>query len=488
MPLTNLSSHTMRLARFRAYRQQKQFKRLKGAANTISTFAKGWFVRRKVAQERGRVAQDDRFAGVMDRHREHMQALEDERRLIQRTAAVDLDDLLVRRNRSAAVVQAHWRGWVQRKQHASSPERLGRQKAALQIQAAFKKHMHSRRATGDPNSSQPFLPLGQHHQHAGTTHSTPVGHRHPSSHHPTTAHHTAQHGGDQDASGFSSPASSPTASFQGFARRPPSSAAAASLTGDGRSLVHSSGAAMRDSHASVLLGSPGAPVPHGGVGGRAGGEMLLQRGPGVMSNKRYADLEKQVNGRIEAYKALSRTRHKEPRSLEDALAPLLHAHTSNAQARLHATAPRQQALKLSAVLFETLGHVAPLSQLPPGAAPSDYPRPAQGSSRALSAGGAHALMLAEARVGARWWGPLKAMNRAALQEARLAEEGERFDAMDAGWRRRWAALSAAEERRPDPMVEFEEGLGAGSRAVAAAAVERRREADVQHQQQQVVGL
>lgn len=58
----------------------------------------------------------------------HHQALEDERRLIQRTAAVDLDDLLVRRNRSAAVVQAHWRGWVQRKKHASSPERVGRQK------------------------------------------------------------------------------------------------------------------------------------------------------------------------------------------------------------------------------------------------------------------------------------------------------------------------------------------------------------------------
>lgn len=67
------------------------------------------------------------------------------------------------------------------------------------------------------------------------------------------------------------------------------------MTGDGRNLVvHSGGAAMRDSHASVLLGSPGAKAPHGGVGVRAGGEVLLQRGPDVMSNKRYADLEKQV--------------------------------------------------------------------------------------------------------------------------------------------------------------------------------------------------
>lgn len=169
--------------------------------------------------------------------------------------------------------------------------------------------------------------------------------------------------------------------------------------------------------------------------------------------------------------------------MDDALAPLLYAHTTNAQARLHATAPRQRALVLSDALFETLSHIAPLSQLPPGAAPSDYPRPAHGSARMASATSAHALMLAEARVGARWWGPLKALNKAPLQEARLQEEGERWDAMEGVWRRRWGEISAAEERRPDPLVEFEKGVGEGSRAVAAAAVEkRRREAHAQQQQ------
>lgn len=51
-----------------------------------------------------------------------------------------------------------------------------------------------------------------------------------------------------------------------------------------------------------------------------------------------------------------------------------------------------------------------LEELPPDVAPMDFPRPARGSQRAERAAQAHALNLAEAKVGNRWWAHLRALN------------------------------------------------------------------------------
>ncbi len=54
--------------------------------------------------------------------------------------------------------------------------------------------------------------------------------------------------------------------------------------------------------------------------------------------------------------------------------------------------------------------IRPLSELPPDAAPQDFPRPPRGSQRAERAATAHALGLAEAKAGSRWWAHLKGLN------------------------------------------------------------------------------
>lgn len=147
--------------------------------------------------------------------------------------------------------------------------------------------MNSRHSTSDPHSSSPSL---THHQQSGS-HSTQSTHRHSS---PT---HDGHHNRAQDMSNFSSHASSPT-SFRGFAVVPTSTNTAASFDGS-TNTASQNNMHLRGSHASVLMGSP--PPKSLGVGVQAdiGHVQPVAR---VMSNKRYADLEKQVGGLIQGAK------------------------------------------------------------------------------------------------------------------------------------------------------------------------------------------
>lgn len=129
---------------------------------------------------------------------------------------------------------------------------------------------------------------------------------------------------------------------------------------------------------------------------------------------------------------------------------LLRSYTSSAEANIRAAHARQAALSASETLAAQLDSTPKLAELPADAQPTDYPRPARGSDRAARAGQAHALMLAEVRAGTRWWNHLRTLNHEAVQNSVLAEDADRWQALDQQWRRLWAAVQAEEAGRIDP--------------------------------------
>jgi hypothetical protein len=71
-------------------------------------------------------------------------------------------------------------------------------------------------------------------------------------------------------------------------------------------------------------------------------------------------------------------------------------------------------------LCSQLQQLPPLSNLPPAAQVHHFPLPPSGSRRLAAARQAHALALAEARVGSQWWVPLRLLNQ---QQQRAAVAG-----------------------------------------------------------------
>ena len=59
------------------------------------------------------------------------------------------------------------------------------------------------------------------------------------------------------------------------------------------------------------------------------------------------------------------------------------------------------------VLSSQLAALPPLAQVPKSTRPGHFPAPPQEGGRGAAARQAHALALAEARVGSRWWAPLR---------------------------------------------------------------------------------
>ncbi|GLC39304.1 hypothetical protein PLESTB_001576100 [Pleodorina starrii] len=420
-------------AAWRAYKGRKSFLRLRDAAGRIQAAAKGWYVRKQVQDQRNRQQLEQRFEAVMDKHRKKMRVLELEKRALLALPGGDVEEYEQRRLLAAIKVQAHWRGLVARRKLARSPERAQREQAARRIQAAFRNVLRSHRT---------FTAL------ASTAASAAAGLR--------------------GLAGGASPPGRP-----------------------------SPGSALRQSGASVLMGSPelkGSPAEGAGGGGGSRGPSPQRRGvlapqgmpaegagPGqamrnaaVMGTRRYKELQAQVDGKLSAYMALAKSRgsHRrpDPRVAEARLAALLHDHNVSAPERLAAVAGRQRNLVLMDTLCGQLEQLRPLADLPPDAAPQDFPRPARGSERAERAAQAHALSLAEAKIGNRWWTHLRALNTQAVQDSLTAEDQERWEALDARWRRKWKEVEEQENRRPDAAEELKGGqrTGVGAAAVAAA--------------------
>lgn len=107
-------------------------------------------------------------------------------------------------------------------------------------------------------------------------------------------------------------------------------------------------------------------------------------------------------------------------------------------------------------LFDQLQQLPPLSSVPPSAQPSHFVLPSSGSARSAAARQAHALMLAEARVGARWWAPLKLLNRQEAKRATPLPAGctpDDWEEQDQVWRQQWEVLARAERGRPDVLAQ-----------------------------------
>ncbi|GIL76623.1 hypothetical protein Vretifemale_6122 [Volvox reticuliferus] len=414
---------------WRSYRGRKRFLRMRDAANRIQAVAKGWYVRKQVQEQRGRQQLDQRFQAVMDKHREKMRILEEEKRTLMALPGSEMEEYEQRRLMAAIKVQAHWRGLVARRKLAQSPERIRREQAARRIQAAFRNVVRARR------------------------------------------------------------------SVNALASVASASLAAASTTGaagSGLSPSRPSPGALRQSAASVLLGSPpmqGSPAsPNYGRGGGEGAAAGSppRKSPGVdatgaaqrartsmmMGPRRYKELHAQVEGKLNAYVALAKSRgsrRPDPRVAEARLAQLLGMYNRTATERLAAVAERQRNLVAMDTLCAQLDQIRPLADLPPDAAPQDFPRPARGSERAERAAQAHALSLAEAKIGNQWWTHLRALNTQAVQDALLAEDEERWEALETRFRRKWKEVEDQENRRPDTMEEDLRGkAGIGAAAVAAA--------------------
>jgi hypothetical protein len=73
-------------------------------------------------------------------------------------------------------------------------------------------------------------------------------------------------------------------------------------------------------------------------------------------------------------------------------------------------------------LHSQLQQLPQLSQLPDNVTGAHFSLPSDGSTRAQRAKQAHALALAEAKVGSKWWLPLKALNQQLRDAAAAAQD------------------------------------------------------------------
>jgi hypothetical protein len=126
--------------------------------------------------------------------------------------------------------------------------------------------------------------------------------------------------------------------------------------------------------------------------------------------------------------------------------------------------------KKQEALSERLSHLPPLASLLPTARPSHFPPPLAHPGRPCAARAlqAHALALADARAGVKWWLPLRAANRAAAAAGGEGgwgggwegEDDAAWAGQDAAWRWAWQRALREEAARPSGLPP---GAAAGPR-------------------------
>jgi hypothetical protein len=144
---------------------------------------------------------------------------------------------------------------------------------------------------------------------------------------------------------------------------------------------------------------------------------------------------------------------------------------------------------LQECLHSQLQQLPQLSQLPDNVTGAHFSLPAAGSARAQRAKQAHALALAEAKVGSKWWLRLKALNQQLRDAAVAAEQDastgsgaaskaatgglrwgsagssgllqQEWQQQEKVWKDSWQRIREEEQRRPSlqDMLEQQEALG-----------------------------
>jgi subtilisin family serine protease len=142
---------------------------------------------------------------------------------------------------------------------------------------------------------------------------------------------------------------------------------------------------------------------------------------------------------------------------------------------------------LQECLHSQLKQLPQLFQLPDNVTGAHFSLPAAGSARAQCAKQAHALALAEAKVGSKWWLPLKALDQQLRDAAAAAEQDastgsgaaskaaagglwgsagstgvlqQEWQQQEKVWKDSWQRIREEEQRRPSlqEMMEQQEAL------------------------------
>lgn len=106
-------------------------------------------------------------------------------------------------------------------------------------------------------------------------------------------------------------------------------------------------------------------------------------------------------------------------------------------------------------LASRLAQLPPLGDAPPSAQPAHLPAPDGGARRAAAARQAHALALAGARVGSKWWLPLRRLageQAAAAAGCADGEEAAEWAEQDAARARAWERLRREAAAAPSGLL------------------------------------
>lgn len=110
---------------------------------------------------------------------------------------------------------------------------------------------------------------------------------------------------------------------------------------------------------------------------------------------------------------------------------------------------------LQEVLHSQLQQLPQLPQLPDNVTGAHFALPQADSVRAQKARQAHALALADARVGSKWWLPLKALNQLHKDAATAGDGGvlqQEWQQQEAAWKESWQRIRLEEEHRLSPAA------------------------------------
>uniref|UniRef100_A0A383VJC1 Uncharacterized protein n=1 Tax=Tetradesmus obliquus TaxID=3088 RepID=A0A383VJC1_TETOB len=378
---------------FRRYQAQKRYKQQQSATSTIQQHASRFLARRQAARDNEQEQRAARFQAVMSRHHERIQQLELEKRAIKQLGAGELEAWQARREAAATTIQAHWRGSRQRQQLKLSHPAL----ATLRPVACS-----SPQPADEPScSTRPI--------------SSKVPSNHPLLHSVTAAGVTGLHAEPSTASVAAWPA------HRAGLEQQPSSASVCSGVGYSSRAAAMHGALRGE--ASSCLSAEASRLS--AVGAAAQQPADAPRRTAALPAARRMVLERQVQLRTDAFKAapnaLAAARATQQES-DQRLVHLLEQHTAAAAERLKAAQRRQKLLQDAEALHSQLQQLPQLSQLPDNVTGAHFALPGACGARAQRSRQAHALALAEAKVGSKWWLPLKALNQQLRDAAAAAEQ------------------------------------------------------------------
>lgn len=376
-------------ATFRGYAARKAYKAKKLAAAKIQATAKSWIHRRQLTKLRDAAAQEETYQRVMQRHQERIQQLERERRALAAVPPAELSHWEAGRHRAAARIQACWRGALERRRLAAAHGTLGG--------VAVRNASFAAPPLGlEASATSVFLPLPE--------------------------------------------ASRASAAHLLLPQPEPSRAAVVAEA----SQVH--GGAVGMSTDSLT-----AAMARGGGGGSGGGYHRAV----TITPQRMEELQRRIDRRLEADRAAAAATaegHNRTADLDPRLTVLLEERRQRRPEALRQANERQKILQTTELLCTQLEHLPRPDQLPPSVTPQHFPLPPASSGRMARARHAHAMALADAKVGSsRWWQPLKALNR---HDAQLPEEHmegyvrQDWDEKDQAWKKQWQRIVDLEKARP----------------------------------------